>query len=72
MAAKKADKSKSAKSNAQAAIGVIGGSGLYAMNGLTNAREIRVKTPFGKPANHSGDPELVEPARSARLHQASS
>src|SRR5580700_3028273 len=50
MAAKKPQKSRSAKSNAQAAIGVIGGSGLYAMNGLTNAREIRVKTPFGDPS----------------------
>jgi 5'-methylthioadenosine phosphorylase len=51
MAAKKPQKSRSAKSNAQAAIGVIGGSGLYAMNGLTNAREIRVKTPFGDPSD---------------------
>jgi 5'-methylthioadenosine phosphorylase len=28
-------------------IGVIGGSGLYTMPGLENARELRVKTPFG-------------------------
>ncbi len=47
MAARKTGKSKSAKSNATAAIGIIGGSGLYAMSGLTNTREIRVKTPFG-------------------------
>ena len=51
MAAKKASKSKRAKSSAQAAIGIIGGSGLYAMNGLTNTREIRVKTPFGDPSD---------------------
>jgi len=51
MAAKKAGKSKSAKSDGQAAIGIIGGSGLYAMNGLTNAREVRVKTPFGDPSD---------------------
>src|SRR6266446_6532549 len=51
MAAKKAQKSKSAKSAARAAIGIIGGSGLYAMSGLTNAREIRVKTPFGEPSD---------------------
>src|SRR5712664_2284392 len=51
MVAKKASKSKSAKSNALAAIGIIGGSGLYAMNGLTNTREIRVKTPFGDPSD---------------------
>src|SRR5712692_2109285 len=51
MVAKKANKGKIAKSNAQAAIGIIGGSGLYAMNGLTNTREIRLKTPFGDPSD---------------------
>src|SRR6267154_2212282 len=51
MTAKKASKSKSGKSNAQAAIGIIGGSGLYSMNGLTNTRELRVKTPFGDPSD---------------------
>jgi len=51
MATKKTGKSKSAKSDAKAAIGIIGGSGLYSMSGLTNAREIRVKTPFGDPSD---------------------
>src|SRR5437588_11990563 len=51
MAAKKASRSKSAKSATRAAIGIISGSGLYAMSGLTNAREIRVKTPFGEPSD---------------------
>src|ERR1700730_16026833 len=32
-------------------IGVIGGSGLYHMPGLQNAREIKVKTPFGDPSD---------------------
>ncbi len=32
-------------------IGIIGGSGLYSMAGLTDAREIRVKTPFGAPSD---------------------
>jgi 5'-methylthioadenosine phosphorylase len=32
-------------------IGVIGGSGLYAMSGLTSTREIRIKTPFGDPSD---------------------
>src|ERR1700686_1232902 len=50
MAAKKTGKSKSAKTDAKAAIGIIGGSGLYSMAGLTNTREIRVKTPFGDPS----------------------
>lgn len=32
-------------------IGIIGGSGLYSMQGLTDTREIRVKTPFGDPSD---------------------
>jgi 5'-methylthioadenosine phosphorylase len=36
---------------AVADIGIIGGSGLYSMPGLTNAREIKVKTPFGDPSD---------------------
>src|ERR1700704_1884867 len=51
MAIKKRKKSKSAKTDARAAIGIIGGSGLYEMNGLTDTREIRVKTPFGDPSD---------------------
>jgi 5'-methylthioadenosine phosphorylase len=34
-----------------AAIGVIGGSGLYQIGGLESAREIEVDTPFGKPSD---------------------
>ena len=51
MAAKKAKKSKSAKPETKATIGIIGGSGLYSMGGLTNTREIRVRTPFGDPSD---------------------
>lgn len=32
-------------------IGIIGGSGLYSMAGLSGAREVRVKTPFGAPSD---------------------
>src|SRR5579862_8703002 len=32
-------------------IGIIGGSGLYSMSGLTDTREVRVKTPFGDPSD---------------------
>src|ERR1700690_4341129 len=32
-------------------IGIIGGSGLYSMAGLTNTREVRIKTPFGDPSD---------------------
>ncbi|HEY0786713.1 MAG TPA: S-methyl-5'-thioadenosine phosphorylase [Acidobacteriaceae bacterium] len=35
----------------QAQIGIIGGSGLYAMPGLTQVREERVSTPFGDPSD---------------------
>jgi 5'-methylthioadenosine phosphorylase len=35
----------------QAEIGIIGGSGLYAMPGLTAVREERVQTPFGDPSD---------------------
>jgi 5'-methylthioadenosine phosphorylase len=36
---------------AMATIGVIGGSGLYSMQGLKDTRELRVKTPFGAPSD---------------------
>src|ERR1700676_70174 len=35
----------------QASLGIIGGSGLYSMTGLTDTREVRVKTPFGDPSD---------------------
>ena len=31
--------------------GVIGGSGLYQMEALTNVEEINLDTPFGKPSD---------------------
>jgi 5'-methylthioadenosine phosphorylase len=40
---------KSAKLTAS--VGIIGGSGLYSMTGLTDIREVRVKTPFGDPSD---------------------
>lgn len=35
----------------QAAIGILGGSGLYDINGLGRVREVRVRTPFGTPSD---------------------
>ena len=32
-------------------IGIIGGSGLYSMAGLTDTRELSVRTPFGEPSD---------------------
>ena len=46
----KTAKAKTAAKFPQASIGIIGGSGLYAMKGLTDTKEIRVKTPFGDPS----------------------
>ena len=35
----------------EATIGVIGGSGLYAMEGLSDVKEVKVSTPFGDPSD---------------------
>ncbi len=35
----------------RAEIGIIGGSGLYAMPGLSKVKSVRLKTPFGKPSD---------------------
>ncbi len=52
MAGTKKAKGKSARTKEPLAeIGVIGGSGLYAMSGLSNSRELSVKTPFGDPSD---------------------
>jgi 5'-methylthioadenosine phosphorylase len=52
MAAKaKKQKPGKGKSSPAITIGIIGGSGLYSMSGLTDTREIRVKTPFGDPSD---------------------
>jgi len=52
--AKVAKPAKSAKTKGKqepVTLGIIGGSGLYHMGGLTDTREIRVKTPFGDPSD---------------------
>jgi 5'-methylthioadenosine phosphorylase len=36
---------------AQAEIGIIGGSGLYSMPGLSDVRELELQTPFGAPSD---------------------
>jgi 5'-methylthioadenosine phosphorylase len=36
---------------AEAEIGIIGGSGLYSMPGLTDVREVKQETPFGNPSD---------------------
>ena len=44
-------KSKATSKGEPVTIGIIGGSGLYGMSGLTDTREVRVKTPFGDPSD---------------------
>jgi 5'-methylthioadenosine phosphorylase len=55
-------------------IGVIGGSGLYALDGLRDIREEVVETPFGSPSDalvtgRLGDVELVFLPRHGRGHR---
>ena len=39
-------------SGERAQIGIIGGSGLYQMEGFSDVREVAVETPFGSPSDH--------------------
>jgi len=55
-------------------IGVIGGSGLYEMEGIERKRWVRVATPFGKPSDEFltgrvGDREVVFLPRHGRGHK---
>ena len=55
-------------------IGIIGGSGLYAMDGLADVREVTVDTPFGPPSDaivqgRLGDDELFFLPRHGRGHR---
>ena len=36
---------------AQQVIGIIGGSGLYELEGLANIEQVRLETPFGDPSD---------------------
>jgi 5'-methylthioadenosine phosphorylase len=52
MPAPKKVKGKSARAkSSEIEVGVIGGTGLYSMSGLTGTRELRIKTPFGDPSD---------------------
>lgn len=44
-------KEQAQRSGGQASVGVIGGSGLYDIEGLRSIREVRVRTPFGSPSD---------------------
>ena len=58
---------------AKGRVGVIGGSGLYALEGFTPTREEKVETPWGDPSDslrfgRFGDTEVVFLARHGRGH----
>ena len=55
-------------------IGVIGGSGLYEIEGLENIEEVSLDTPFGKPSDNYivgdfGDVKMVFLSRHGRGHR---
>lgn len=57
----------------QARLGVLGGSGLYAMEGLEDVQELDIDTPFGRPSDslrlgRLGGMEVVFLARHGRHH----
>ena len=61
---------------AKAVVGVIGGSGLYSLQGLAATREERVETPWGEPSDalrfgRLRDTEVVFLARHGRGHRYS-
>jgi 5'-methylthioadenosine phosphorylase len=65
--------SPSASDLGQARLGIIGGSGLYAMEGLEEIEELRLDTPYGNPSDslrlgRLGDLEVVFLARHGRHH----
>ena len=56
-----------------ARLGVLGGSGLYAIEGLENIQELEIDTPFGKPSDafrlgNLDGMEVVFLARHGRNH----
>ena len=62
------------RANPEPAIGVIGGSGLYEMDGLEDIRWIKIKTPFGDPSDayctgHFGGRRVIFLPRHGRGHR---
>ena len=59
---------------AKSIVGIIGGSGLYQMEGLRKIREVEIKTPFGRPSDKFisgvlGKTELVFLPRHGKGHR---
>jgi 5'-methylthioadenosine phosphorylase len=63
-----------ARDDGQVTVGVLGGSGLYEMDGLEDVRWVKVKTPFGDPSDaycvgRLGDVKVIFLARHGRGHR---
>ena len=63
-----------AKAGIEPALGVIGGSGLYEMEGIEDLRWVRVRTPFGDPSDsyctgRLGDRRVIFLPRHGRSHR---
>ena len=68
------DKTTGGAAKARAVIGIIGGSGVYDLPGLTQTRWVRCETPWGDPSDelfvgHLGEVELVFLPRHGRGHR---
>ena len=62
------------KAGAEPALGIIGGSGLYEMEGIEDLRWVRVRTPFGDPSDayctgRLGDRRVIFLPRHGRGHR---
>ncbi len=67
-------KRKTGRSHDRPAVGVLGGSGLYEMDGLEDVRWVKVKTPFGDPSDaycvgRLGETRVVFLSRHGRGHR---
>ncbi|MCS7227562.1 MAG: S-methyl-5'-thioadenosine phosphorylase [Endomicrobia bacterium] len=70
------DKKQLQKFPTDVKIGIIGGSGVYNIEGLTNVKEVKIKTPFGNPSDkivigQLGDKKVAFLPRHGRGHSIS-
>jgi 5'-methylthioadenosine phosphorylase len=69
-----AARARAAKAGPEPAVGIIGGSGLYEMEGIEDLRWVRVRTPFGDPSDayctgRLGDRRVIFLPRHGRGHR---
>jgi 5'-methylthioadenosine phosphorylase len=69
-----AARARAAKAGPEPAVGIIGGSGLYELEGIEDLRWVRVRTPFGDPSDayctgRLGDRRVIFLPRHGRGHR---